>query len=231
MDTQIDMWSLGCMLYELYTGELLFSFPSLKLDSGQSGYVEDDIEKILVLEMVTLLGGEAIATRDSNATNSDSNRRKGKAGIGLNSKAKDMLEYRKQDPVHILGRHDSNFWKCFHKDRIGLIPIAHLEIVSPLTILASSACSNNFEIEKQREIRYLQYQVTHKLLAKRLNTKDHTFIDFLQGLLTYDPKRRFSPQQALFHPFIAPFFPFRQVFSETFKQLQGTHNFLHMIVS
>lgn len=58
-DQAIDMWSVGCVLYELVTGELLFP-PTTDIDGDLLS-----LEESLKLEMTALLGGEAEAISDS----------------------------------------------------------------------------------------------------------------------------------------------------------------------
>ena len=52
-------------------------------------------------------------------------------------------------------------------------------------------------------------------MALYLNTKDYSFVSFILGFLQYNPSKRFTPQQALCHPFMKKIFPFRVVFFNT----------------
>lgn len=52
-----------------------------------------------------------------------------------------------------------------------------------------------------------RYSTSHTLLSRKLQTKDPSFVDFLQGLLCYDPNKRLTPEQALVHPFLSHLFP------------------------
>jgi serine/threonine protein kinase len=44
-------------------------------------------------------------------------------------------------------------------------------------------------------------------MTKLVGSHDVHFIDFMFGLLEYDPALRLTPTQSLTHPFLAPLFP------------------------
>jgi len=54
----------------------------------------------------------------------------------------------------------------------------------------------------------LRARLTERLGAPR-SSQAQLFLDLVTGMLQYDPRRRLTPSEALCHPFLAPFFPWR----------------------
>jgi serine/threonine protein kinase len=71
-----------------------------------------------------------------------------------------------------------------------------------------------------------RYTNTNSLIAKRLHNAEKTFVDFLQGLLAYDPQLRLSASEALRHPFLQPLGSSGNGSSHSFyhKMMQSEHD-------
>jgi serine/threonine protein kinase len=130
-DTSIDMWSLGCIIYEIYTGDVLFKSRNCTE---------------LVQQMFGVLGNV---------------------------------------PSELYSR--GKFYKDYE-------------------------C---FKVEKPKQSKTNLHDRTFVTLCQKMRVHDANFVQFIQGLLEYDPVKRMTPQQALLHPFIAKMFPFAIAFPNT----------------
>jgi serine/threonine protein kinase len=79
----------------------------------------------------------------------------------------------------------------------------------PHKLFSSGKLYSNYFTDpvSQQPAPYTPQQVHFRLYTKLQISHGH-FLSFIQGLLTYDPEERMTPQQALLHPFLASIFPF-----------------------
>ncbi|KAL6073467.1 dual-specificity kinase, variant 2 [Balamuthia mandrillaris] len=240
----IDMWSLGCILFQLYTGDLLFhptcdmldnqalvaSFLSEKRMQEDSSantktlltenetmeavakteefksYMRASLEEKLILQMTNMLGAEALAVQDFNAV----------CAPPSNSPSSAQYSYERVgqgETVHILGKADELYWLCMIKGRKSLVPVDMLELVY------SASPGEKLPESEKETFRSAQHRFTRKMLRERMKSRtgdeetedieecNERLVDFIQRLLCYDPEKRLTVEQALQHPFLAPYLP------------------------
>jgi hypothetical protein len=137
-----------------------------------------------------------------------------------------FLSYRKGDRLHIFGRKGESYWRCWRRGKEGLVPVAHLRLLTPFRCASAedSESEGEGEIksesggknesdeayspelkwmrakERERAIRHKQVDITLRRLVKQMRTNDFIFADFLTQFLIYDPKRRYTPQEVRLTP-------------------------------
>ncbi|KAL9649730.1 hypothetical protein ABK040_009545 [Willaertia magna] len=90
-----------------------------------------------------------------------------------------------------------------------------VSLLGPLPHSVYSSSKMYKEINNNNNLKdEYNFQKKHTRLCRfaKIRAADYHFSTFLIGLLEYDPKKRFTPQQALLHPFLSPLFPFDSVF-------------------
>ncbi|XP_069385132.1 dual specificity tyrosine-phosphorylation-regulated kinase 4-like [Paralichthys olivaceus] len=70
-------------------------------------------------------------------------------------------------------------------------------------LLADSPEKNLYFDSKGKPRRMEHIEKSRTSVAKKLKSKDDSFINFIEGCLEYDPKKRMTPEKALCHPWIS----------------------------
>eukprot|EP00005_Dracoamoeba_jomungandri_P009375 CAMPEP_0174276062 /NCGR_PEP_ID=MMETSP0439-20130205/60179_1 /TAXON_ID=0 /ORGANISM="Stereomyxa ramosa, Strain Chinc5" /LENGTH=667 /DNA_ID=CAMNT_0015368251 /DNA_START=460 /DNA_END=2463 /DNA_ORIENTATION=- len=217
-DTKIDMWSLGCVLFEMWSGKRLFSMEVPEWMSGDLSEIDRQLEEQLKVEMSMILGGSALISIPFQKRTS------GKKVVFAEGEVIHLVEKR--------GDEESGMWMCLSEEgQKCLIPNSNFTIISPFDQRSINLQINRTSTTGKKEgklesvnelIGKMQYGQTHSTLMERIKKlggvwrfhEATNFIDLIQRLVEYHPHQRLSPQQALFHPFFDPFFPFNEFFTE-----------------
>ena len=160
----IDMWSLGCILVEMHTGEPLFN--------GHNEF--DQMNKI-----VEVLDMPPVAMLEQGT--------KSKRYFDLQPDATWQVK-RLKDPVN---------------------PPPSAQASNPVSI--NNTSTRRYKPPGTRSLREILGSEIGGPQSRRLNEPGHAFADYVKfediimRMLTYDPKSRLLPQDALQHPFFKRF--------------------------
>jgi serine/threonine protein kinase len=159
---------------------------------------------------------------DMDASSDDSSTETTATDVAMQDSAEDctrvFLAYKKGERMHIFGRKGESYWRCWLRGKEGLVPVAHLRLLTPFRCVSAEDSESEEEREeteeeskgggyaaselkwmrakeRERAIRHKQVDITLRQLVKLLRINDFIFADFLMQFLIYDPKRRYTPQE------------------------------------
>ncbi|XP_047328666.1 dual specificity protein kinase YAK1 homolog isoform X2 [Impatiens glandulifera] len=177
--TAIDMWSLGCIVAELFLGLPLFP--------GASEYD-------LLKRMIKILGGHPpdYVLKDAKNTN------KFFKFVGNASHNEGSEHSNRSQSVYQALSEEEYEARELKKPSIGKEYFNHMNLEEIVSMYPYRRGLREEEIAKENEIRL-------------------ALIDFLRGLVEFDPTKRWSPLQALKHPFVTG-----EPFTQPYKPLPET---------
>ncbi|XP_026194350.1 uncharacterized protein LOC34619735 [Cyclospora cayetanensis] len=186
---KIDIWSLGCIVYELWTGDMLLgchSVPSLLAKMvGIVGPIPNYMARNSPLKHQLIdVEGYLYQFRDSIAETQEQQQHQ--HAIGFHEPSVNMALRSSEDTLF-------NVLQDYMKQR---------QRPAKLPDSRGRSTSSSASASANRIIRFFIPKRTN--LRQRLRCNDSVFVDFIAKMLQIDPCQRWSAEQLLAHPFLQP---------------------------
>jgi serine/threonine protein kinase len=183
MGTMMDMWSLGVLLMELCVGTTIFDGvkSSIRTDSAGNGARKQQLgilsELLGPLDTALFGDGKFGALLSDSSVRFPAKESKGDERVNGSDLGISLLDSR-----HMLS-HQSTTTAPEHKNEYGTV-----SSTNRLRI-----CNDRSSLTRN----------VHSVMTRYYDGYPPTLVDFISGLLQYDPRNRLTAHEALSHPFIA----------------------------